>query len=81
MNKKLLYGKKGNPLDHFVLDGGYTGILQNIGCIGDSLASGEFESAISGRPTSYHDMYEYSWGQYMARIAGLKAYNFSEIKG
>ncbi|MBR1970735.1 MAG: SGNH/GDSL hydrolase family protein [Clostridia bacterium] len=25
----------------------------------------------------YHDMFEYSWGQYIARKNGLKAYNFS----
>ncbi|MBQ6118022.1 MAG: SGNH/GDSL hydrolase family protein, partial [Clostridia bacterium] len=25
----------------------------------------------------YHDMFEYSWGQYMARAAGFTAYNFS----
>src|SRR5699024_2230587 len=25
----------------------------------------------------YHDYFEYSWGQYIARAAGIKVYNFS----
>ncbi len=32
------------PLDRFVPDGGFTAIFRTIGCIGDSLSSGEFES-------------------------------------
>lgn len=64
------------PLDNMVTDGGLCGIFRTIGCIGDSLSSGEFQGYENGRHT-YHDFYEYSWGQYMARDIGCKAYNFS----
>lgn len=65
------------PLDNLVSDGGFCGIFQTIGCIGDSLSSGEFEST-NGGIKGYHDFYEYSWGQYMARTLGNKVYNFSK---
>ncbi len=65
------------PLDRILPDGGFCGIFRTIGCIGDSLSSGEFESTDESGRKSYHDMFEYSWGQYIARAAGLKAYNFS----
>lgn len=41
------------------------------------MSSGEFESRDSEGKPHFHDMYEYSWGQYIARKNGLKAYNFS----
>ena len=66
-----------NPLDVLKPDGGFTGIFRTMGFIGDSLSSGEFESTNPDGSNGYHDMFEYSWGQYIARAAGLKAYNFS----
>ncbi len=66
------------PLDRIVDDGGFTGIFRTIGCIGDSLSSGEFESTNAEMTQKgYHDYFEYSWGQYIARAAGCKVYNFS----
>ena len=65
------------PLDTLLTDSGNVGIFRTIACIGDSLSSGEFEGTGSEGQKTYHDMYEYSWGQYMARIAGCKVYNFS----
>ncbi len=65
------------PLERFAPGGGYTAILRTLGCIGDSLASGEFESTQPDGSRGYHDRYEYSWGQFIARDCGLKAYNFS----
>ncbi len=65
------------PLDRILNDGGLCGIFRRIGCIGDSLSSGEFESMNEAGEKGYHDYYEYSWGQYMARTAGLQVYNFS----
>jgi len=65
------------PLDRIVTDGGFFGIFRTIGCIGDSLSSGEFESKDEDGKHGYHDFYEYSWGQYIARSAGCKVYNFS----
>lgn len=66
-----------NPMESFISDGGYTGIFRKIACIGDSLASGQFESTNEDGSKGYHDMYEYSWGQYIARTAGCTVYNFS----
>ena len=66
------------PLDNLVADGGFCGIFRTIGCIGDSLSSGEFESLSDEDIVGWHDYYEYSWGQYMARDIGSKVYNFSK---
>lgn len=65
------------PLEKMVDDGGYTGIFRTIACVGDSLSSGEFESLNELGEKGYHDMYEYSWGQYLARMIGSEVYNFS----
>lgn len=65
------------PLDNILPDGGYTAIFRTICCIGDSLSSGEFEAAGSDGNSTYHDMFEYSWGQFIARMCGSKVYNFS----
>ena len=65
------------PLDTLVGDGGLCGVFRTIGCVGDSLSSGEFESLDASGNKTYHDMFEYSWGQYLARMAGLTARNFS----
>lgn len=65
-----------NPLDHLLSDGGFCGIFRSIGCIGDSLASGELESQMNG-VIRYHDYYEYSWGQYIARACGCTVIHFS----
>ena len=65
------------PLEHLLNDGGLVGIFRTMACIGDSLSSGEFEALDENGQKTYHDMYEYSWGQYIARIAGLTCYNFS----
>ena len=66
-----------NPIfDNKVVNGGFCGIIRTLGCIGDSLSSGEHESRTDGKP-GYHDYFEYSWGQFLARSAGLTAYNFS----
>ena len=75
--EKLLYSENEKPLDRIVYDGGYARIFRTIGCIGDSLSSGEHESRDSDGNAGYHDFYEYSWGQYIARNAGINVYNFS----
>ena len=66
------------PLEHMVTDGGYTSIFRTIACVGDSMASGEFETLdeITGEH-HFYDMFPYSWGQYIARMAGCTVYNFS----
>ncbi len=66
-----------NPLDRIVSDGGYCSVFRKIAVVGDSLSSGEFEHVDDEGKKSYHDMFEYSWGQYLARMAGCTVYNFS----
>lgn len=74
----LLSVKEGEkPLDKIIFDGGFCGIFRTIACIGDSLSSGEFESLDSDGNRDWHDYFEYSWGQYMARNIGATVYNFS----
>ncbi len=79
MNLDYIFGKTSDekPLDNLVTDGGFCGILRTIACVGDSLSSGEFESLDKNGVKHYHDMFDYSWGQYFARMAGCKVYNFS----
>ena len=66
-----------NPLDNKTTNGGYVRIFRKIACIGDSLSSGEFEGTNDEGGKTYHDMFEYSWGQVIARAAGTTVYNFS----
>lgn len=65
------------PLDRLMNDGGFCGIFRTIGCIGDSLSSGEFESVSPEGVKGYHDYYDYSWGQFLARMCGSVVRNFS----
>lgn len=66
------------PLQNILEGGGFTGIFRSIGCIGDSLSSGEFETRSEDGSVGFHDLYEYSWGQYIARDTGAVVYNFSK---
>ena len=66
------------PLEHLIPDGGYTSIFRTIACVGDRMSSGEFETFDPEKnERHYYDMFEYSWGQFAARMAGFTAYNFS----
>lgn len=65
------------PLDRLAENGGFCSIFRTITCIGDSLASGEFESKNAEGERHYHDFYEYSWGQFLGRSCGSTVYNFS----
>lgn len=77
MKINKLYGRKNEkPLEKLDFTGGFCAIFRNIACIGDSLSSGEFQAKIEGIDT-YHDKFEYSWGQYIARLTGANVYNFS----
>ncbi len=79
MDLSLLFTADANekPLDNLVTDGGYCGIFRTIACVGDSLSSGEHESCDENGKVGWHDYYDYSWGQYLARMAGLTVHNFS----
>ena len=74
--KNIFENENEKPLDTIPEDGGYTAIFRTIACVGDSLSSGEFE-ADNGNGSSYHDMYEYSWGQFLGRMCGSRVYNMS----
>ena len=78
MNVTSLFNENELPLENLVTDGGFVGIFRTIACVGDSLSSGEFESIDDDGKKHYHDLYDYSWGQYIARMAGCKVYNFSK---
>lgn len=76
--EKELYPENEKPLDRLVDGYSNTSIFRKIAFIGDSLSSGEFETLKPDGKHGYHDLYEYSWGQYIARKNGLTAYNFSK---
>lgn len=65
------------PLDKIKPDGGAFAIFRKVAVIGDSLSSGEMESLTPAGEKGYHDYFEYSWGQFMARAAGTQVLNFS----
>lgn len=73
-----LYAQAEKPLDRLVSGYSRTAIFRKIGFIGDSLSSGEFQIMDAEGKNHYYDLYEYSWGQYIARKNGLCAYNFSK---
>lgn len=78
MNLDLfLNNENEKPLENLANDTGMTAIFRTIACVGDSLSSGEFESRNSEGKPCYHDLYDYSWGQHIARTCGNTVYNFS----
>lgn len=62
--------------ENIIRDGGMMNIFRSIGCIGDSLSSGEFEYDNNGEK-GFWDCYEYSWGKQIERITGINITNFS----
>jgi hypothetical protein len=78
MDFAKMFDPNEKPLENIVTDGGFCGIFRTIGCVGDSLSSGEFQTKKADGSWRYTDMFEYSWGQFMARTIGSKVYNFSK---
>jgi hypothetical protein len=76
--KKELFRKDEKPLERLVESYSYTSVFRKMAFVGDSLSSGEFQLRDPEGKSRYHDMFEYSWGQYIARANGLLAYNFSK---
>ena len=74
---KFLYAEDEKPLDRLVDGYSFTSIFRKIAFVGDSMSSGEFEQCDKDGNKQYFDMFEYSWGQHIARKNGLTAYNFS----
>lgn len=77
MDLSHLFREDEQPLDTLPPSGGFTSILRHVACIGDSLSSGEFEGTGEGGEKTYHDMFDHSWGQYLARLCGITVHNFS----
>lgn len=75
--KKYIKNESEKPLDNIVQNGGMCRIFRRIACIGDSLSSGEFQIRKEDGTFDYYDMYEYSWGQHMAKMTGSTVLNFS----
>ena len=73
----MIFTDNEKPLEKLPENGGYTAIFRRIGVIGDSLSSGEFESRDKDGNKGYHDYFEYSWGQNLARLCGSTCFNFS----
>lgn len=65
------------PLERLVDGYSFTSIFRTMAFVGDSLSSGEFETRDSAGNPGYFDLFDYSWGQFIARKNGLLAYNFS----
>lgn len=66
----FINGEKEKPLDRQAVNGGLVRIFKNIGVIGDSLASGEFELRNAEGQNIYADMFEYSWGKHIEHATG-----------
>lgn len=75
--EEKLYKNNENPLDSLVSGYSHTSVFRTIAFVGDSMSSGEFETRDADGGKGYHDFYEYSWGQHIARKNGLKAHSFS----
>ena len=67
-----------NPLERIRNDAGLMTVFRHVGCIGDSLASGEAVYKKADGTTGGKDLFEYSWGQYLARMTGNTYYNWSK---
>ena len=78
INDFLYPSETEKPLDSLNPTGGMTAIFRRIACVGDSLSSGELETWDPTGKKVYLDLYEHSWGQYIARMTGAKVYNFSK---
>lgn len=74
---KNMFDENEKPLESFPMNGGFCGIFRKIGCVGDSMSSGEFEAVNDNGEKTYNDYYDFSWGQFFARMTGTTVYNFS----
>jgi hypothetical protein len=75
--RSYYFDENEKPLDRLTETGGFTAIFRTIGWIGDSLSSGEFECRDPYGKMHWDDCFEYSVGQFVARMCGSKVYNFS----
>ena len=72
-----LFDPNEKPLDRLIPGAGFASVFRTFAVVGDSLSSGEYECLDGRGGRSYHDLFEYSWGQYMAREMGSTCFSFS----
>lgn len=77
-NEVLPVSLPDHPLEHIRENPGLLAVFRHVGCIGDSLASGEAVYKKEDGTTGGRDKFEYSWGQYLARMTGNTYYNWSK---
>lgn len=75
-NTPIATNMTATPLEYIRNDAGLLSCFHKVGCIGDSLSSGECVYRDSNG-THGVDLYEHSWGQYLAKMTGNTYYNFS----
>lgn len=76
MNDWIGTDEQEQPLGRLCDGGGYVGIFRTLAVVGDSLSSGEFEGRKNGQAT-FHDLYDYSWGAFLGRMAGTQVHLFA----
>ena len=81
IKQKIREMGKGNSTDGVLKEefdpNGMISVFDTVGCIGDSLASGEVYYKKSDGTYAGIDMYDISWGQCLAKMTGNTYYNFS----
>lgn len=79
LKDRSMYSISANPLQFLNNTPELISCFLNVGCIGDSLASGVavYKDASGSIVVNSQNRYEYSWGQYLARMTGNKYYNWS----
>ena len=75
--ENYLYPQDEKPLDRLVEGYSNTSIFRTIAFVGDSMSSGEFETCDENGEHGFYDLFEYSFGQHIARKNGLTAHSFS----
>ena len=76
--KEFMGSENEKPLDRIIEGGGFVSIFQTIACVGDSLASGEFQINHPDGTNHFFDFYDYSWGKMMEKITGAKVHVFAQ---
>lgn len=70
------YEVENRPFDTLLVGAGLASAYDTMGFIGDSISSGECYSNEGGTNTA-HDIFDVSWGQYLARMCSATGYNWS----
>lgn len=77
MDMHALFDPQEIPLEKLLPDSGFCGIFHTIGVVGDSLASGTFQTQDAEGNNQFAQMYDYSWCSIMAHATGSAVRNFA----